>query len=237
MLWGHKDEPPTSWLHGHREMGLSAESFCSASVLSRPLLPETVITSQKVLPADGLGIPPCGFWSFLPPLLPHLTEHLSTQQCWVMASSELAVSLGWFFSLPGSCYKRSIPKLIWNGSLSSETLSWLFVSFDSPSPWVCSYDLDRTFPLLLSESLQSGHNSSSVLQQAKEAREGTVGERKQISSLCWKNSSSNFYILTPLTFVAAWARDSLFLCLRSGSPEWVCQEEFYTYSCSRSKTF
>lgn len=163
-----------------------------------------VIASQKVLPTYGLGIPPCGFWSFLHPFSPIWLTHLSTQPRWVMTRASWQYHWAdFFFLLLALAIKGAFLNSIWSGSLSSETLKYL-----SPSPWVCSYDLDRTFSLLLSEWLQSGHNSSSVLQDAKEGQEGTVGERKQISSLCWKNSSSNFYIHTPLTFVAAWARDS-----------------------------
>lgn len=71
-----------------------------------------VITSQKVLPAYGLRIPPCGFWSFLPPLLPNSIDTPVHSTVLSNDPSQLAVSLGWFFfSFTGSCYKRSIPKL------------------------------------------------------------------------------------------------------------------------------
>ena len=87
------------------------------------------ITSQKVLPAYGLRIPPRASDPFCHPFSPIRLTHLSTQPRWVMTRASWQYH--WadsFFLLLALATKGAFLNSIRNGSLSSETLSWLFLS-------------------------------------------------------------------------------------------------------------
>lgn len=83
-----------------------------------------VITSQKVLPADGLGSHLVASDPFCHPFSPIRLTHLSTHPRWVMTLASWQYHWAYFFSFTGSCYKRSIPKLY----MEWFSFSWLFLS-------------------------------------------------------------------------------------------------------------
>lgn len=142
----------------------------------------------------------------------------------------------YFFLLLALAIRGAFLNFIWNGSPSSETQLTALKCFESLLPWVCSNGLDRTFSFSCCLNDFRVGISSPALQHAKEGREGTV-ERKHIFFLCVGKILLAISRATPLLLLQQqfWVRDSQFLCWRSGSPGWVCQEEFYRLYMSQEQ--